>query len=231
MKKTGLFVLGLMIALVNLAVAVPTSGTVQFSSIATNDPNLVGEWDKINKKLDFPVINSDNPQVNSFVVTATGDFEDYFIPSTNGVFTLGNSVATFYDFSYGNSFTAGTIWSSDDIVGSLDGLVSFSMTSITKTIESLSTGTTTIENGILTSFVPNPTPNASIDSLRIFGVGEISVDGDAQTVKAEMTFEGGGNLTFSWSSTTTVVPDESSTLSLFFFGLVSLATAFSKRNT
>lgn len=225
MKKIGSFALVLTFALANFAIAAPINGTVQFSSIATNDPNLVSEWDKINKRLDFPEVNSDNPQVNSFVVTATGDFEDYFIPNPTGVFTLGSSIATFYDFDYDEDFTAGTIWSSEDIIDPSDGTVSFSMTSITKTIETLPNITIVTENGVTTSIVTN----SNIDSLRIFGVGEISVDGSIQEVNAEMTFEGGGNSIFSWSSTTTVVPDNSSTLSLMSLGLLSLITTFRQK--
>lgn len=220
------------------AFAVPTTGTVQFSSV----PGFTGEWNKDEKRLDFPTVNSSDPTVNAIVVDTTGDFNEYFLPFDSSDFS--GSVATFYDFDYDGDFAGteaapATIWSSEDIVDSGDGVfgdsVSFSMTSITKTIEAFETGTTTTENGISTF---DGSVTSAIDSLRIFGEGIITVGSDSQAVNAEMTFEGGGNLVFSWSSTTTVigdsgrpVPDEVSSIILMVLGLASLTVARRRKTT
>lgn len=228
MKKLNLFVSCLSFVAGCSAVAVPTSGTVQFSSI----PGFAGVWDKNEKRLDFPIVGSSEPTTNAIVVSSVGDFSNYF-EAFDGDFQ--NGLATFHDFDYDNDFTGtelapATIWSSEDTVGPLfDGTVSFSMTSITKTIEALGTGTTITDNGVST-FDGNAV--SAIDSLRIFGTGIITTDNNSQEVNAEMTFESEANFVFSWSSTTNIVggggrpvPDETSAMSLMILGLVSLAAA------
>lgn len=212
MKKLNIVFLSAALAVVSSAFAVPTTGAVSFSGPGAT-------WDKDNKTIDFPSVSAnDFPNIspNAFVNTVSGEFADYFTPTVfaNGSYT-GGSLATFYDFDYSDINSISINWASDDIVGPVDnGLITFSMTDVDSIIESIG--------------VPN-----EIDSLEIFGVGIIEdTSGSSTSVNAQITFNGNGNSTFTWSSVTTVlpVPDHASTLSTMVLGLVSLAAA-SRRKT
>lgn len=187
----------------SLSIAVPMSGSVSFSG---------GDaiWDRGDISGDSTGYIDFSDQISNATVTETsGDFEN--------LFSIGQN-ATFYDFSYKPNFTPTQIWTATSQNSPAEE-ISFTMLNIDTAKE------------IITPVFGSIT----MDNLIVAGLGIIESDsGGSVLVNATFKFTGQGvNLSptsFTWSSTTTVVPDESSTLSLIALGLVGLATVARRKN-
>lgn len=197
------------VALINvpsLALAIPGNGSVSFGALDDQTEWLPGVFGDGEGSIDF------GTGPNAFIVDngLSGDFLSYFDFYDE---------ATFIDFSYDDTYAAPQgsfgkeIWSAVDNFGDT---ITFYITSFDSVDE------------IRTPLFFNTIFFGNSDSLFVEGTGFlVSSSGNSARVNAEIEFSGeefnAPTTTFSWSSTTSIVSDESNTVSLIVFGLASLA--------